>query len=293
MGVPFDIETLQVTGQSVTLVPELTVWEFGSAVFGISESGTLVYASPAPAHDSIELSPLVWVDLEGEETPLPIPAQSPRNPRISPDGGRVAYQSGEHIWVYDLATTRNAQLTFEGRNVSPIWSVDGRFVYFLSERSGTDGLDGFRREASGAIGAEQLWTRDRGEVSLTSISPDGAWLVVGESTPDQGLNISLASLGADSVSFRAYLQADWNEYEGTISPNGRWMAYTSVESGVQEVNVRDFPDGSGRWLVSEGAIRRHGRGSTGRCSAGPRANRTKFQSARRRRTCPVESCGAQ
>ena len=72
------------------------------------------------------------------------------------------------------------------------------------------------------------------------------------STTDQGLNVAIASLGTDSVSFRDYLRDDFDEYEGVISPNARWMAYTSNEFGSQEVFVRGFPQPIGKYRLSDG-----------------------------------------
>jgi serine/threonine-protein kinase len=252
MGVPFDLETLQTTGRPRTLLPDMAVSVNGGAVFGVSENGTLIYASSVADISGETDVGFVWVDLEGNETPLPLRTALPRIPRLSPDGGRIAYESDEHLWVYDLASGSPTQLTFVGRNISPIWSPDGLLVCFLSERSGTEGLDGFRQAANGATEAQQLWKSARGEAALTSISPDGTWLVVGESTPGRGLNVALVALGPDSVSFREYLSDSYDEYEGTISPDGRWMAYTSNEFGSQEVFVRDFPQPMGQWRLSDG-----------------------------------------
>ena len=103
-----------------------------------------------------------------------------------------------------------------------------------------------------ASGAERLWTREGGEVTLTSIAPDGSWLVVGEVNTGTSRDLALASLDSDSVSFSEYLRTDWGDYEGTISPNGRWMAYSSDELGTDEVFVRDFPEPIGQWRVSQG-----------------------------------------
>ncbi len=122
----------------------------------------------------------------------------------------------------------------------------------MSARPGTDGPDLFRKAADGASGAEQLWRRAGGEATLSSISPDGSWLVVGGVIAETGPDVALASLGGDSVSFSEYLRADWTEAEGTISPNGRWMAYYSNELGGPQVFVRGFPEPIGQWRVSEG-----------------------------------------
>ena len=254
MGVPFDVETLQVTGTPATLLPSLAVSGGGASQFGVSDNGTLIYASAAGDLSApTGQGPLLWVDLEGNETPLPLRQAGVITPRLSPEGSRIAYQSDNQIWVYDMETGTNTQLTFEGVSRGPIWSGDGLFVYFMSLRPGTGSGDLFRKAADGASGAEQLWQRDGGERTLTSISSGGSWLVVGEDNPGTGRDVSLASLGTDTVSARDYLRADWNESEVSISPNGRWMVYASDElDGSLQVFVRGFPEPIGRWRISGG-----------------------------------------
>ena len=252
LGVPFDVETLQVTGAPVTLLPSLAVSGGGASQFGVSNNGTLIYATTAGGDSGATgQSPLMWVDMEGNETPLPLRTAGARTPRLSPEESRIAYWSDGQVWVYDIETGTNTQLTFEGTSRGPIWSPDGLFVYFMSVRPGTDGPDLFRKAADGASEAEQLWRRGGGERTLTSIAPDGSWLVVGEVNTGTNPDVALASLGVDSVSFREYLRADWAEAEGAISPNGRWMAYYSGELGGEQVFVRGFPEPIGQWRVSE------------------------------------------
>ena len=255
LGVPFDVESLQVTGAPVTLLPSLAVFDGGASQFGVSNNGTLIYATAAGVDSGATgQSPLMWVDMEGNETPLPLRQAGVRIPRLSPEGSRIAYESDGQIWVYDIETGTNTQLTFEGTSRGPIWSPDGLFVYFISARPGTEGPDLFRKAADGASEAEQLWSRAGGDFTLTSIAPDGSWLVVGEINTGANPDVALASLGADSGSFREYLGADWTEAEGAISPNGRWMAYTSDALGGQQVFVRGFPEPIGQWRVSEGNL---------------------------------------
>jgi Tol biopolymer transport system component len=254
MAVPFDLEALETTGQQIPVIPDLRVSNSGIGVFDVTSTGTLIYA--VGGEDQSQAG-LMWIDMDGaeREIPMSLPPESPRSPRVSPDGSRLAYQSDGHIWLYDLETETNSQLTFVGRNESPMWSADGDYVYFLSEREGTEGLDGFRRATDGATAAEQVWTGS-GEVGLTSISPDGRWLVVtvrkGNGAFD--LNLALVDLTADPVTVQEYPPPAWGEYEGAISPNGRWMAYTSteIEGTIQSVFVRGFPEPAGRYRVSQG-----------------------------------------
>jgi len=254
MGVPFDLEALKVTGAPVTLLPSLAVSTTSSAQFGVSESGTLVYATAASVRTGPGArSPLVWVDLEGRETAIPLEMAGVRTPRLSPSGDRIAYAAGDQIWIYRVDTGTNTQLTFDGVSRSPVWSPDGDVVYFMSMREGTDGWDAFRKAADGASEVERLWTRPGAESVLTSLTKDGRWLVVGDSEgPGNDRDISLAMLTQDSVEFHNYLSADWPEYEGAVSPNGRWMAYTANEGGPSAVFVRGFPEPVGRWRISTG-----------------------------------------
>jgi serine/threonine-protein kinase len=247
MGLEFDLRTLQTRGEPVTLLPDLRVMGGGASQFAVSATGTLIYK----ARGAVTSDALSWVDMQGNETTIPIGMEEANTPRVSPDGDRVAYRSGDHIYIWNEVEGTNRQLTFEGTNVSPAWSVDGRWVYFLSERTDTDGSDGFRRAADGSSQAERLWTAE-GEAAITSISPDGRWLVVGEDRPDTGLDIGLAALGTDSVSVGAYLRSDLDESEGVVSPDGRWMAYLSrVADRADGVFVRGFPEPTGLWRVSD------------------------------------------
>jgi len=230
----------------------MSVFGGGASQFGVSDNGTLIYATAAGAESGATgQSPLMWVDMEGNETPLPLPEEGARTPRLSPDGTRIAYRADDQIWVYTIETGTNRQLTFEGVSLGPVWSRDGLTVYFISTRSGTEGPDLFRKAANGASGAEQLWSREGGELTLTSIAPDGSLLVVGE-VNGATRGVALASLDSDSVSVSEYLRTDWGDYEATISPNGRWMAYASDELGGAEVFVRGFPEPIGQWRVSQG-----------------------------------------
>ncbi len=152
-----------------------------------------------------------------------------------------------------MATTTNGsvRLTFEGNNVSPVWSIDGRSVYFLSERTGTNGLDGFKKAADNSSDAEQLWTAE-GESALTSISPDGRWLIVVEDGGPGGRDLARFSLQADSGGIPTeYLRTGDNEADGAVSPDGQWLAYWLRSPEADGLFVRSFPDATGLQRVSD------------------------------------------
>jgi Tol biopolymer transport system component len=260
MSVGFDTEALEATSAPVAILPGIYARVIGygsarfwSAAFDVSSTGALVYGMGVPETPA----PLSWLDMEGRETPVPTALPSARSPKISPDGTRIAFEALDQVWIHDVRQGTDMQLTFEGMSESPVWSPDGRFVYFLSERPRTEGFDGFRKPADGGSDAEQLWSAS-GEVAITSVSPDGGTLVLatqrGPAGPESR-DISLFRLDGSGVGeVVEYLASDGEESEGTVSPNGRWLAYFGTG---QDVFVRGFPDPVGLWRLSaEGEMRR-------------------------------------
>jgi Tol biopolymer transport system component len=252
LAAPFDLETLSVRGSPVPVLPSLTVYGGGAAQYAFSENGTLIYADRGLVGDVSSMSELAWVDMEGNARPLPLRAANPQHPRVDPSGRRITYLDGRQIWVYDIETGANNQLTFDGRNEDPVWSHDGEYVYFTSEREGSLDQDGYRQRADGSAEAEPLWHVD-GENEVLSVSRDGRYLVVrdDDGSGAEGMDLAVLDLNADSASLTAYLRADWGESQGSISPDGRWMVYVSSESGDPEVYVRGFPEPRGQWRISD------------------------------------------
>jgi serine/threonine-protein kinase len=249
-AVGFDLASKTVTGDPVPVLPAVTVLERQSVQIAVSANGTLLYAQPDAASEGSGRRRLVWVGLDGSQTPLMVKADDARGPRFSPDGRRAAYQWDLQVWIYDLNTRANRQFTFEGENFEPLWSHDGAYVYFTSIREGSQGEDGYRKAVDGASPAERVFARE-GEQHLLSRSPDGRWLVLAEEGPERGKDLLLVDLEADPVTIREYLAADFDEIEGAVSPNGRFMAYASEEQGRYQLFVRGFPDPVGQWRVSE------------------------------------------
>ena len=248
MAVPFDLATHQVTGEAGTALPEVLVYAGGATQFAVSETGTAVYGLPTGG--STGARRLVVLDLDGVETLVPLPEGGFNNPRFSPDGRYIAYEAEDHIWVYDQETGAASPLTTEGINRHPVWSSDGRYVHFGSVRGGTQGLDGFRRLADGSADVELVFRREDPNHSV-SASPDGGQWLVTEITSDRGIDLLIASEGPDSVEFRAYLRAPWDEMYGSVSPDGRRVLYMADEEGG-EIYVRSFPDALNQVRVAPG-----------------------------------------
>ena len=249
MAVPFDLDTHRATGEPSTVLPEVLVYGGGATQFAVSETGTAVYGLPGSSGGGGR--ELVITEVDGVATVLPLGEDSYRAPRFSPDGGRIAYDLFDRIWVYDRDSGANRPLTTGGNTDLPAWSPDGRYVYFRSLREGTLGSDGFRKLADGSADAEQLFRRPGNQFPL-STSLDGTQLLVSEITADRGWDLLIMSEGQDSAIFTDYLRADWDEVMGMISPDGERVAYASDESGIFEVYVRSFPEAEGQMKVSEG-----------------------------------------
>ena len=241
-AVPFDSNSLEVDGSPVPLVEGVTVKATGAANFDISGAGRLVYVRGAGQG---ELRSLVWVDREGREEEIGLPPSRYSYPRISPDGGRVAVvgrggDSGRAIWIWNFEQATRVRLTVgDGRTSSPIWTPNGeRLVY---EKDGS-----FYAKGSNNTGTPDLLVTDpRSEGAANPnplfFSPEGAALVFrDQETPETDDDLVMISLeGETEVVWN--LNENFRELNAELSPNGRWMAYQSDESGEFEVYVRPFP----------------------------------------------------
>jgi serine/threonine-protein kinase len=224
-----------------------TFRDWGLAQFSFSGSGSLVYAEGRSA-DDLE-STLVWVDRRGVAEPLPARPGVYGAIRLSPDGRRVAMTVAQSnsvdIWVYDITRDTLTRLTSDGNNFFPGWTPDGKKVRFESYTSGERNL--FWKPADGSgpeepvIPGEQL---ARGE-----ISPDGRVFVYLGDTPTTKRDLWVVPLEGERKP-RLFLQTPFNETGARWSPDGRWLAYVSDQSGRVEVYIRPFPGPGGEVQVS-------------------------------------------
>ena len=213
----------------------------GAADLALAMDGTLVYV---PGEANSESRKLVWVDRTRREEPLPAPERGYVYPRVSPDGTRVAIDvrdQGNDIWTWDFARQTLTRLTSGGAaDTYPVWSPDSQRLTFGSSRAGAV-MNLFSQAADGSGEPERLSESPNGQQAY-AITPDGTRIVVRE---NRGLQLmSLAPPRRAEPLIEAASNAE-------ISPNGRWLAYESDESGRDEIYVRTFPDISkGRWQVS-------------------------------------------
>ena len=244
VAAPFDAKRLQITGPAVTVVEGVRQSLFsGAAQYVVSSTGTLAYV---PGGVEEVQNKLAWVSRNGAEQLLDAPARSYSVPRISPDGGRVALDPDGQIWLYDIARKTLTRLTFDGDvNIRPLWTPDGKRVIFSSSKGGQQSV--FWQLADGSGGREQINVGEQLQVP-SSISPDGRFLSYYQVDPNTQRDIWILDLRDRKA--RPFLQTRFNESASAFSPDGRWLAYVSDESGRSEIYVQPFPGPGGKWQIS-------------------------------------------
>jgi eukaryotic-like serine/threonine-protein kinase len=242
MAAPFDARRQILTGEAVPVVENVQGNGFGAAQYSISTTGSLVYVSGGSQSDQ---NRLVWVSRDGKEQPLAAPPRAYGWPRISPDGRKVTVAQDGQIWVYELARDTMTRFTFEGsNNFAPVWTPDGSRIAFQSNNDGPSSV--FWQKADGSGGMEKL-TGSEYTRFPKSWSADGQLLSFGEINPTTGYDIWVLDMkDRKAVPF---LRTPFYEV-GVFSPDGRWMAYTSNESGRDEVYVQPYPGPGGKWQIS-------------------------------------------
>ena len=248
VAVPFDLDIMEVKGGPVPLLDSISAR-------ALSDSGKLVYVPGTSGSGSITSRTLVWVDRDGKEEPLGAPPNQYIMPKISRDGTRVSFavvDDNVDIWVWDLVRKTMTRLTFDkGSDYQPIWTPDSKQILFWSQREGKFGGI-FRKHADGTGEVEKLIVDPDRQLSPWDLSGDGKTLVVIESTEVNTIaDISMLSMEGEYERKPLLHNDEYIETQAKLSPNGKWMAYFSNESGRREVYVRSFPEvNKGRWQIS-------------------------------------------
>jgi serine/threonine-protein kinase len=201
------------------------------------------------------------MDREGKSTPPRATPANWSNPRFAPDGRRLAVDifGGQHtdVWVCDWARDTLSRLTFgPGASEMPVWTPDGRRIAFRSNRADPSTSNLYWQRADGT-GEVQRLTTSKNTQSPESWHPSGKFLSFMEQAPNADLMI-LPMEGDDASGWKPgqptiFLKSPFSELASMFSPDGRWLAYASNETGRFEVYVRPFPDvNGGHWQVSTG-----------------------------------------
>jgi eukaryotic-like serine/threonine-protein kinase len=244
---PFDANRLELKGDAIPIAEGLQFSAAnGGAAAAVSENGVLAYRL-APSAGEIKL---VWVDRKGAEQPMAAPPHAYRNPRLSPDGQRVAVtidELGSQEWLFDIGRGTLTRLTFEGSyNGGTAWTPDGKRITFGSDRAGPRNLFWQLADGSGG-GGERLMTSSSVQVA-SSWSPDGQVLAFEDVGQETGFDIWIFHSNDRKAS--PFLQTRFNETAPRFSPDGRWLAYASDESGRSEIYVQPYPGPGGKWQIS-------------------------------------------
>jgi serine/threonine protein kinase len=289
-AVPFNLDKLEVTGGAFPIIQG--IYGSGATSHAVSDTGTLIYIPGVNVPASISQRTLVWVDRDGKEESLMAEPQAYSHPRISPDGTRVALSIGgdknTNIWIWDLARKAFTRLTFdETADLFPLWTPDGKRIAFYEAGAGKWGIYSKAADGTGKIelwgsipfgaiflpsswsseGKDLLsevlsyeeWAKGIDSETMTAASAQAAEalsnLITGRAQLDiSGIQsyVGVLPMGGEQEG-KALLKDKFLIVNPQLSPDGRWVAYSSSESGQMDIYVRPFPDvDSGKWQVSTG-----------------------------------------
>jgi serine/threonine-protein kinase len=257
LAVPFDVTRLEARGAPVPIVEQVArsvnpALQSGVAQYDVSATGMIAYL---PGRSSASLpKTLAFAGRDGKIQPINLPAQQYLHPRLSPDGRQLVVETDDGrdavVWVYDLkAGGALRRLTFGGRNRFPIWTRDGRFITFQSDREGAAAI--FRQPADGSGPAERLTKPGAGAShEPESWSPDGKTLSMNVVTTG---NQSVWTTATDpEATPKAFADTLFVEKHSSFSPDGRWVAYMASSANSTEVFIQPFPQSGAKYQASSG-----------------------------------------
>ena len=251
MAQHFDADKLAVAGDPFPIAEDVgfdaTSYQ---GLFSVSDSGVLVYHSSAAGKTQF-----TWVDRTGKELGIVGESADQGDLQLSPDGARLAFRQVElrtgtiNIWLMELARGTASRFTLEQTiDFAPIWSPNGNRIVFASLRDGPPNLF---QKLSNSAGNEELLLKSFIPKIPFDWSRDGRFIIYGVIDPKTGWDLWVLPLDGDRTPI-PFLQSDVDERQAQFSPNGKWVAYASIESGQNEVYVRPFPAAAGKWQVSTG-----------------------------------------
>ncbi|MEX1186426.1 MAG: protein kinase [Gemmatimonadaceae bacterium] len=243
-GAAFDLDDAKLTGTPVTLAQQVLLPVGGPPQVSVSHNGSLVYVPQLPFE-------LMLVDRAGVATRAADVQRRFHSPRFSPDGARIAVdftqQGTRDVWTLDLRDRTLTRLTFDNDGHDPVWDASGRRVAYASARNGVIGM--FARNADGSGAADSIYVGASAQTVAAFLPGDQRALTILTGAAGS-FDLALTPLTGDRKE-QPFLATNFNEYYPAISPDGRWLAYVSDESGQNEVYVRPLDGPGGKMLVSQ------------------------------------------
>ena len=249
---PFNPTTFLLAGKPLSVAEQVERDGGLGATFSISANGVLVYRKePVPIS-----SQLVWLDRAGRKIGTIGGPDNQDSPALATDGTRVAVRRGlepagrDDIWLLNVASGAASRLTFDSGNFAPIWSPDGRLIAFGSQRHvGTRIINGVFQKAASGIGEVEVLVSGRLTTIPTDWSRDGRFIIYSDQDPATKSDLWALPLAGDRTPI-LLVRTNGSDDFGQVSPDGRWLAYTSDASGREEVFVQAFPTARGQWQIS-------------------------------------------
>lgn len=254
---PFDPKNLEMAGQPFPAIEGVMgASNNASSQFAFSNDGTLVYL---PGNNIGVSQSIYWMNPEAKMTPLRATPGIYWNPRFSSDGRKLAIEvldKQRDVWVYEWGRDTMSRLTLDpGTNRYPLWTPDGRRIAFASGRAGSVNLYWQRADGTGEV---QRLTESKNQQTPASWHPSGKLLAFTESRPQSGDDMMILPMDGDEASGwkpgkpYVFLASSFSDRWPRFSPDGRWIAYASNDTGRSEVYVRPFPGPGGKWQISTG-----------------------------------------
>ncbi len=249
MARPFDAKRLEFTGEPFPVAEKIETQSSSQTVFSVSQTGALAFLPTGMS----ERASFLWVDRAGKELGALSPPGIYRDFDISPDGTRVVYGAldpqtrNQDIWVWDIRRSVATKLTFdpEAEEIWPVWSPDGLRIAYSSDASGVYAI--LQLPSSGGGRPDSVY-RGKGPSGPVGWSGSGRCLTITSFETTAG-DVCIVSPD-EPRPIEPYVNTDFHESNARISPDGRWIAYSSDESGRAEVYVQSFPEHGGKWQVS-------------------------------------------
>lgn len=251
LAVPLDLDRRTTQGRPAAVLTDIVTYPMtGGAEVAISEAGVLLSlvgpaTSPSPGA-------IVLLDRQGAATTIPFPSEALGPARLASDGRTVAVGvdgANSSIWIGDLGKASTVRLTPSWTNIWPTWAPDGRRVAYASGRG--DGHRVFVHAIDGRSQPEQLTTGEHRQSVPTSWSSDGRYIAYDDQVPPARRDVMVVDL-TDGRRTSALVQTPSDEHTGRFSPDMRYLAYVSNDSGIAEVYLQTFPEAATKTRVSRG-----------------------------------------